>query len=207
MLIFHRFGLVLLSVPKTGTHSYIDHLHHRADIVIKHPPALKHMGMARFNTVMRPLLETPRHRLETVAVIREPLDWLWSWYRYRARPEIVGQPTSTAAISFDDFVAAYLAETPPPFARIGRQSHMIWDAGRRQRADHLFRYDRLDLLNAFLGARLGMAVGPTARLNPSPEGRMRVAPATLDLLADRYQFEYELYDAAEGREAEPERMT
>ena len=43
-------------------------------------------------------------------MIREPVSWLSSWYRYRLREEIAGRPNSTRGRSFDEFVAEWLEE-------------------------------------------------------------------------------------------------
>ena len=48
-----------------------------------------------------------------IGVMREPRDWLGSWYRYRQRPGIPDKRRSTAGMSFDAFVEAYCTEKPP----------------------------------------------------------------------------------------------
>jgi hypothetical protein len=63
--------------------------------------------------------------MELMAIMREPVDWLSSWYRYRSRPALAGQQQSTSDMDFDTFVEAWLSEAPPVFAQIGRQSRFL----------------------------------------------------------------------------------
>lgn len=105
MLVFPKKNLVFLSVPKTASTSYINGLQKHAAIVAKGPASVKHMNLQRFDKTLRPLLELNRpHPYETLAIIRHPLDWLSSWYRYRMRDTLDCGERSTAGITFDEFV-------------------------------------------------------------------------------------------------------
>ncbi len=119
---FHKERLVFLSVPKTGTTAYETALRDRADIVISDPPELKHAPVYRYNRFFRPMFDKVCHsEMETLAVVREPISWLGSWYRYRRRPFMRGKPNSTEDVSFDDFVTAYL-KGDSGFANVGSQA-------------------------------------------------------------------------------------
>jgi len=174
MLLFWKEKLVVLAVPKTGTSALEEALLPHADAAILGPPEKKHVTARRYRSQLAPFFENRGARqLETMAVIREPVDWLMSWYRYRARPEIAGGPTSTAGISFDGFVEAWLSDPEPEFARVGRQSRFVSDASGTVIVDHLFRYESLDKAVAFLEARLSRPLA-LPRRNVSPS-----APASL----------------------------
>ena len=102
MLLFWKERLVFLAVPKTGTSAYEAALQTRASIAVLDPPELKHAPIYRYNRFFRPMFErTGGEDMETLAVVRDPLDWLGSWYRYRRRPFLDGKRTSTADVSFD----------------------------------------------------------------------------------------------------------
>ncbi len=123
MLIFSKAKLVLFSVPKTGTTAIETALAPHAAIALLDPPELKHAPVYRYNRFLRPMVEKfIGDEVETLAVIREPVSWLGSWYRYRQRPFLSGRPVSTEGLSFDQFVEAYLAETRPAYANVGAQS-------------------------------------------------------------------------------------
>ena len=59
-----------------------------------------------FITSFAPILARygyPRGRYELVCIIREPIDWTASWWRYRSRPATVGKASYTGDMSFDEF--------------------------------------------------------------------------------------------------------
>jgi hypothetical protein len=118
-----------------------------------------------------------RTALETVAVIRDPLDRAESWYRYRQR-KLEGEPNSTRGISFDSFLLSAAQPEPPSNASIGDQARFLgWD-GTAPQVDHLFAFDRLDLIAAFLSDRLGQTLLlPHRNASPSRE-TLQLGPAS-----------------------------
>ena len=96
MLIFYKERLAFLSVPKTGTTAYETALRDRADMVISEPAMLKHAPVYRYNRFLRPMFfNVCDVELELLAVMREPISWLGSWWRYRQRPFMKGKPNAT----------------------------------------------------------------------------------------------------------------
>ncbi|MEQ3626475.1 MAG: gamma-glutamyl kinase [Celeribacter sp.] len=168
MMIFWQARLAVLAVPKTGTQALESALGDRADLVIRHPPGLKHLRVRGFQQKIAPLFaDDGRAPLETMALIREPRDWLGSWYRYRARPALDGKANSTKGMSFAEFVTTYLADEQPAPARVGRQSKFLRAGGKAIGVDHLFAYERFDTAIAFLETRLKRQIALPAR-NVSP---------------------------------------
>lgn len=156
MLVFWNEGLVLLSVPKTGTQAYAQALGSRASMVVSDPPELKHAPVYRYNRFFRPMFDKMgAAEMELVAVIREPLSWLGSWYRYRQRPALDGRPTSTKGMSFDAFVRAVCTPEPPPFAKVGSQAKFVEPRPNGTAVSRLFRYEDQAGYQAFLTERLG----------------------------------------------------
>ena len=183
MLIFSRYNLVLLVVPKTGSTALEVALGQEADGRFGNPPELKHLPLYRYNRFVRPLVQlTTGQDPETFALIREPISWLRSWYRYRARNSMAGLPTSTYHISFDQFVHDAISDNPPPFAQIGCQTRFLSPGGSGGPITHLFQYEQMDLACKFLENRLELefdlpwlnqaASGP-APLDPDLEARYR----------------------------------
>jgi len=62
---------------------------------------------------------------ETFGIVRHPLDWMGSWYRYRQRDRLMGHQNSTHGISFDAFLSAYMSQDRPHFARVGDQARFF----------------------------------------------------------------------------------
>lgn len=194
MLIFWKARLVLLSVPKTGTTALEQALADAADIAVTGPPGLKHCTVRKYRRELARFVERGGDRpMELVAAIREPISWLGSWYRYRTRPALKGHENSTAGLTFDEFVTAYLSDAPPPFARVGSQARFL-EGG----IDHLFRYEETGALAGFLADRLGLPVDPD-RVNVSPGGR---TPLSTDLdaqLRKARRADFDLWDKLSAR--------
>lgn len=186
--------LVFLSVPKTGTTAYETALAPRADIVVSNPPELKHAPLYRYNRFFRPMFDKVCNtQMETLAVMREPIDWLGSWYRYRRRPFMAGKPNATHAISFDEFVRAYCKGDPPGFANVGSQAKFLEARPNGTAITHLFRYDDQPRLIAFLEDRLQTSLS-LGRENVSPAMSLDLSPEVEDMLRRKHADEFALYD-------------
>jgi hypothetical protein len=196
MLVFWKARLVLLAVPKTGTTALEAAFLPHADAAILNPPQLKHMTVRRYRAQLARVFEQNGTRpMELMAVLREPVDWLSSWYRYRGRPALAGRPQSTADIDFKRFVEAWLEEEPPEFARVGRQSRFVTGNDGVPAVDHLFRHDRIDEAVHFLEHRLSVSV-QIERHNVSPEGGITPLPsATKERLRREAAADFELWRA------------
>lgn len=196
MLSFVRPRLTLLSVPKTGTTALEAALAPHAQVVLRARAEIKHITLSQYQLQIEPLLARiagPPFR--TVAVVREPVSWLGSWYRYRARPQLRGAPNSTDGISFDDFVTAYLGKDRPPYARLGRQSSALAPAPGRPPVDLLFRHTSMGRLVAFLSEELGTDI-TLQRLNVSPAGDLTLKPATHARLRAALADDFALWECA-----------
>jgi hypothetical protein len=177
MLLFWKAKLVLLAVPKTGTTALEAALLAHADAAILNPPEKKHLTARRWRNQLAPFFENRGARqIETMAVIREPRDWLGSWYRYRARPEIDATASSTAGMDFAQFVTGWLSEPEPEYAHVGRQSRFVSNAEGAVIVDHLFRYEEMEKAVAFLQMRLGITLD-LGRRNVSPKADLTLPPA------------------------------
>lgn len=195
MLVFFKERLVFLAVPKTGSTAYHTALAKRADLVITNPPELKHAPLFRYDRFVRPMFQKVCGvDLETLAVVREPIRWLGSWYRYRRRPFTIGKPTSTHDISFDEFVSGYIRGTQPDYAQVGSQARFLTPRPGGLPVTHLFRYDQIDRLDAFLSHRLEMQV-ETRRENESPSLNLELSPETEQRLRQKCADEFALYDS------------
>ena len=197
MLIFLAPRIVLLSVPKTGTTALEDALAPRAEIAFRSDPLVKHLNLRQYLNRIQPLIaRRGQPPYETVAVIREPLGWLGSWYRYRSRDGLIGHPNSTAHVSFEQFVTDYLRpKGRPAYARLGRQSEFLMDHDGRVTIDHLFRYEAMPMLVDFLSRRLGCPI-ELLRRNVSPAGTTELEPATKARLRQELAQDYDIWQAA-----------
>lgn len=195
MLVFYKERLVFLSVPKTGTTAFETALRDRADMVISDPPELKHAPVYRYNRFFRPMFEKVcKAEMETLAVMREPVSWLGSWYRYRRRPFMEGRPNSTHEVGFDDFVNAYLKGDKPGFANVGSQAKFLEPRPNGTRVTHLFRYEEPEKLTRFLEDRLQTEIS-TARENVSLPMELELSVKTEARYRRKCAEEFALYDS------------
>ena len=195
MLVFFKERLVLLAMPKTGTTAYHTALRDRADLVYSDPPELKHAPLYRYNRWVRPMFKKVCNaEMDIVAVMREPISWLGSWYRFRQRPFMNGKANSTKNMSFDDFVLAYCQEKKPGFANVGSQAKFLEAQSNGCSVTHLFRYDKQDRMNEFLEERLATKL-VLEQKNVSPKMELSISPHVEDELRRKCAPEFDLYDS------------
>lgn len=195
MLVFWKEKLVLLSVPKTGTTAIEAALSSRASILVSDPPELKHAPVYRYNRFFRPMFEKAcKAELETFAMMREPISWLGSWYKYRQRPFLDGNAKSTAGITFDDFVLAYMKGDKPPFANVGSQVRFLEPRPNGTKVDHLFRYEDIDGWTSFLESRLNVALN-LERLNVSKGDAPQLSADVEKRFRRKMSDEFALWDS------------
>ena len=216
MIFLHKARLVILSQPKTGTTALEAALSARASIVANKPPELKHMSYRGFMKYVAPLIEVQtgldRSDYEVVAVMREPVDWLGSWYRYRTRDELKkpGNPRGvnfTGNMSFDDFVRDIClpASEQPPHAQIKTPSWVALSGTGSIGIDRLFAYEALDAFYDFITDRTGKPI-ETGTTNVSPKMELTLRPENRERLKQHFAFEFDLYGALATDGTIPERF-
>lgn len=198
MLVFHKERLVFLSVPKTGTTAWQAALRDRADIVISDPPELKHAPVYRYNRFFHPMFQkVTKTDMDIIAVMREPLDWLGSWYRYRRRPFLQGKPNTTHDVTFDAFVQAYCQDRIPGFANVGSQAKFLEPRPNGVAVSRLFRYENPERLLTFLQDRLQTPI-TLERHNVSPQMPLELSDETRALFRSARPQEFDLYDSIDA---------
>lgn len=194
MLVFWDQGLAFLATPKTGSTAVAMALESLASVSIQRPPVLKHTTVRRFHRFMGPYLAAASGRdFEVVALMREPRDWLGSWYRYRSREDVTDPAKTTRGRSFDDFVRGWCNDPQPEFAAVGSQAQFL-QARNGKGVDHLFRYEEIERFTAFLEVRLDCEV-ILPRVNVSPAGGLDLDGNTEALLRRSAAPDFALYDA------------
>ncbi|MES2543117.1 MAG: hypothetical protein V4720_05965 [Pseudomonadota bacterium] len=196
MLVFWEQRLAFLATPKTGSTAIAAALESLAAVSIQRPPLLKHTTVHRYRRFIGPFLEAAsKGDFTLVALMREPTDWLGSWYRFRQREE-TDAGKSTKEMSFDAFVRAWCQDPRPDFADVGSQGKFL-----RPRqgvgVDRLFRYEEIGSFVQFLEERLDCAI-TLPRLNVSPPGATEVTAETAALLREVAAEDFALYATLTG---------
>lgn len=195
MLVFWKQRIVLLAVPKTGTTALEQALLPHASAAILDPPGQKHVSAQQYRNRLANFFEQRgKRQMELVAVMREPVDWLGSWYRYRSRPQLDGKPNSTAGMSFDDFVEAWLSPKRPAFAEVGSQANFLSDDRGDLAVDRLFRYDRMAELVLYLEQTLETRLD-LPQANVSPRGATALSPDMQARLIREAPADFALWNA------------
>lgn len=195
MLVFYKERLAFLSVPKTGTTAYQTALASRADMVISDPPLLKHAPVYRYNRFIRPMfVNVCDAEMELMAVMRNPISWLSSWYRYRQRPFMKDKPNNTHGITFDEFVLAYMKGKRPGFAEVGSQLKFLERQQNGTGITHLFAYENQPRLKSFLEDRLNTKI-ELSRENVSPVIDVELSSDIEERFRRKFREEISLYDS------------
>lgn len=193
MLIFLRHKIAFLATPKTGTTAVEMALRPRAEIIFTRNR--KHTTAARYANKVAPFLEdTFGVRPASVAVMRDPVDQIRSWYKYRAQERMAGTDVSTRDTSFDDYVREVISDAPPARAQIGRQFSFLTNGVGEVLVDHLFAYERQEVFHGFLSEALGEPVTIEAR-NVSPPIDAPLGDETLALLRTARPEDFALHEA------------
>jgi hypothetical protein len=132
--------------------------------------------------------------MELMAVMRDPVSWLSSWYRYRQRPFMKDKPNNTFGISFDEFVLAYMKGKRPGFAEVGSQLKFLERQPNGTGITHLFRYEDQPRLQKFLEDRLNVKLS-LAQENVSPAMEVTLSPDTEERFRRKFAEEFALYDS------------
>jgi hypothetical protein len=150
-----------------------------SDIILTGHPFYRHLNYRKYTQYVKPLLDAgPRKiEMETICVFREPVSWLYSWYRFRQRFSLRNadhpdHAKSTAGISFEEFIAAYVATQRPAYANLGTQFDFVRTDSGEVGLDKIFLYEKLDELVAYLSSKTGQRF-VLPRKNVSPRGKIR----------------------------------
>ena len=188
MLISEEHAFVFFCTPKCASNSVEAMLKPYARLQLLGSPPVRHTNVRTFDAYIRPYLESvaPKTEFTRVAIVRDPVDWLYSWYRFRSRAELRGgaSENSTAGVSFEEFVDSYLdAESRPAYADVGSQAEFLATESGEIGVDRLFAFDELDELLSFFSARIGKPLSLTAlNVSPSKASQNRAVEQVLSIM-------------------------
>ena len=166
MQLSSHHGFAFLCAPKCASSSIESAIAPYCNVNFSGPGRIKHINAQDYRET---ILRYHRQKLgmqpiEAFSIFRDPLEWLFSWYRYRQRNDIKhpGSPMHhwyTGNMSFEHFVDAYCNSTPrPKFANVGNQArfHSLRDG--RIGVEKIFAMTRLDKVESYLSDRLNTEI-------------------------------------------------
>lgn len=204
MIVSLKYEFAFLCTPKNASTSIEALLKPYADIVIGGSPGLKHLSPSVYRKYLLPIVtrKHPNHRIESFCIVRDPLDWAESWYRYRTRralknPAHPHHRNYSGDLSFEAFIGAMLEESPPPCAKIGRQSAFMCDGKGRLLVDRVFRYEDLPNTCLWLSEKLGRPVNLPWK-NASPRRDAALTPEMQSRFRESHALDYHLHERLTG---------
>lgn len=200
MLIFWQSNLVFLATPKAGSTAIEAALEPLSNFAVQRPPELKHTNFKSYTQFVEPWLGSVTQRpFTTVAVMREPVEWLRSWYRFRVQADREDPDHDIPTISFTEFAHDYMGPDRRLLDRIGSQSDFLTHGDRT--VDHVFRYEEMEDFTEFMEEwldcvlhlpRVNVPASADVELDAETEQRLRNFMADDAHLYDRWrQFERE----------------
>ena len=159
-----KYGFVFLCTPKCASTSIENALLDISDISFTGNPTLKHINARVYQRRFLPMYQSllPNSNLESFCVIRDPIEWLGSWYRYRSRkqlsdPNRPNHKNYTGNMTFSEFVEAYLqpSQSRPPYARVGSIYDFVRDNNNEVGVDRIFSVENLKELQNYLKIKTG----------------------------------------------------
>lgn len=195
MLISYRARLAYLAAPKTASTAIEACLRPDSSLVFQGNAHTKHMNVREYDTFVRPMLRHFGHDdIELCAMIRNPVDWARSWFKYRQRDEELPE-FSTRGIDFNTFIDALLSDNKPTFTHyIGTQRDFVTNVAGIVSVEHLYRHDDISNLMKFLEERFEkkLEIQP---LNVSPKVDAELSPEYRARLEKAFAADFELYES------------
>ena len=176
MLIFFEKKLVFLANPKTGSTAIEAALEPLASLAVQRPPVLKHADLKSYAAFIAPWLHSVTgSTFTTVALMRDPIDWLRSWYRFRLRDDGEDPVHQMDGVSFEDFAQSYTASDDRIHEEIGSQAQFL--CHETSTVDRVFRYEDILAFTEFMEERLDCVLN-LPRLNVPPSVDVSLTPET-----------------------------
>ena len=166
----------------------------------------KHTNYRQYSRYVLPFLDRKHNgqKVESICIFREPIDQMFSWYRYRSREELANDQQSnersTAGRSFEEFVEAFLLKNPPIFARVPRQFAFIRSKSGEVGVDRVFRYDQIDDFVTYLSERIGTQLTlPHRNVSPTEKEHKELnrdlSEGVANRLAQKLKKDIEFYES------------
>lgn len=194
MLIFWDQRLTFLATPKTGSTAIEVALEPLASVAMQRPDSLKHLNAEQYSKHFAPLLQAQSGAVfTTIALMRDPLGWLRSWYRFFLRDELDDYAMALRARGFEAFARDYI-EGHPALRAIATQSDFLTNPEGLPMVDQIFRYEQIDGFVHYLEDTLNCAI-TLPRINVPPAVDIQLSAQTETDLRAAMARDFKLYDS------------
>lgn len=196
-----RFGFAFLSMPKCASSAIEAAIKPLCNINYLGHPLLKHINADHFDRYVRPLHAEllPQSHIETFCLMREPLSWIESWYRYRSRKELSNpqhkaHKNYTGQITYNEFIHAFLLNRSiPSYAKLSNQIQFVLLNNNLIGVDRIFPMERMDLVSEYIAEKTGKNI-TIKPMNTSPEKQIVLADDLKEELMKYFEQDLKLYE-------------
>lgn len=172
-----------------------------SDIILPVNP-FKHTSYRNYHKYLMPYLEemAGTDDFETICLVREPVSWLNSWYRFRSRPALLdprhkNHKNSTRHISFDQFIEQYMSPEPPSCANVGTQYDFARNDAGEIGIDTIFCYENMEYFLNYMSSKIGVDL-KLGYINISPKSD-KIPSLEYEKLLEKYiPDDFDLYEKA-----------
>lgn len=179
-------NLIILSVPKTATHSIEKEVKH-PNLVLADIPTGREM---RHCDVANQSFYTGQ---PIAAMIRNPIEWLKSWFNYLNTAVNSNHPASSAHKSFDGFVEMWFEKGPQlPHHFVSQSDYLLNDGNP---PEHLFRFAHMDKFIEFINDITSENISISKR-NVSFKRKIIMSSETESIIRANMAIDYEIYNSA-----------
>jgi len=203
MLISTSKRFIFVANTKTASTAIEHVLAPHAEFHYRGDPRRKHLALSAVTSVAPEIFADPQYRFASFfkfGVMREPIEWITSWYRYRLGNTV--ESPLPADLSFEGFWRRQDWNIRRKDGRKFLQSSMFTDDSGACLADVILPYDGMAHCAARVFGHLGISA-PLPRKNVS-RIRETGAPISADLrseMREYYAADYALYDRLEALNA------
>lgn len=166
MLISLKHRFVFLSNMKAASTTIETSLAPFAEIQRLYPRNSKHFTLSQMAEAFPAILSNPdiRARFVVFGVVRDPRDWILSWFNYRSRAQIADpghhqHDQYCGHLDFSAFADAVTQAHPPAYAWVEPQYRFLTTNGQLD-CDYVIDFDHFDADFDHLTRALGLGRGP-----------------------------------------------
>lgn len=195
-----QHGFAFLCMPKCASTSIEEAISQYCSINFSKHPGLKHINARNFHKYILAyhLKIVPGKEIETFCLMREPVDWIYSWYRFRTRDELKNpkhpdHANYTGNISFSQFVDELVSRKNVPYVKVGFQKDFMLLGNGEMGVDRVFPMEKMSEVEAYLSKKTGRVIS-IPHTNIAPKRQFDLDDFLLNQLIQYYEKDIELYN-------------
>ena len=200
MRISTTYGFVFICMPKCASTSIEKALLPYSQFNTRGDTQLKHTSFEKYNEFIKPFLNSSsKTNIETVCLMREPISWLHSWFKYLSRdvlksPEHKNHHRYCGDFTFEEWIIDYLSKKPPKYVVKRSQRSYLVSSDGTVGVDKIFKYEDMTSMQKYFEDKIGKKI-EFPNLNISPIIEYKLTPQLENRLKSSLKEDYEIYNS------------